>query len=313
MQTFHNPITFRTASLSLLALALSLVGCASAQRTNPAAHVQVKSNELKLSWDVMNDIDAPESAYYEPGTKTVYVSNVAGKPTEKDGKGWISKIDTHGRVLSARWVSGLNAPKGMRAYKNTLYVTDINQLVAIDMVTGKITRRLTFSSAKFLNDIAIDDQGTVYISDMRAEKIFTVKNGKIGGFVKGEITEAPNGLLYHDGKLIVAGWGKGVKDDLSTTGPGHLFSFDIATKKKTLITKTPLGNLDGLEVLPGGDYLVSDWVAGKVYRVSAKDGKATTLLEGFKGAADIGYIAEQKLLLVPRMMENRVTAFVFKD
>src|SRR3712207_6954360 len=57
---------------------------------------------------------------------------------------------------SANWVTGPNAPKGMRAHKGVLWVSDIDQIISIDIATGKITRRLKVSGARFLNDVAID-------------------------------------------------------------------------------------------------------------------------------------------------------------
>ena len=59
-------------------------------------------------------------------------------PTAKDGEGWISKLSPKGEVLEAKWVTGLNAPKGMRVQGDTLWVSDIDELVAINRKSGKI-------------------------------------------------------------------------------------------------------------------------------------------------------------------------------
>ena len=60
-----------------------------------------------------------------------------------------------------------------------------------------------------------------------------------------------------------------------------------------------------------GTYLVSDWSAGKVYLVE-KDGTSKILLKGFEGAADIGFIKENETLIVPRMKENKISAYDLK-
>jgi len=146
----------------------------------------------------------------------------------------------------------------------------------------------------------------VFVSDSLDTAIYQIKDNKASVFVKGPEFESPNGLLYHNGKLFVASWG--LTTDWSTKKPGRLYSIDLKTKKRTYITKKPLGNLDGLEFAGSGNYLVSDWVAGKVYKINKK-GVASVVASGFKGAADIAFVLKKKLLIVPRMQENIVTAF----
>ena len=81
----------------------------------------------------------PESVLPDPGGEFAYVSNVDGQPTEKDGKGFISKISLKdGTVIAPQWATGLNGPKGMALVKGRLYVSDIDRLVEIDTETGKI-------------------------------------------------------------------------------------------------------------------------------------------------------------------------------
>ena len=87
-----------------------------------------------------------------------------------------------------------------------------------------------------------------------------------------------------------------------------MFKIDLKTTKKTAITKAPLGNLDGIELDGNGGYWVSDWVAGKVFRISAK-GEPKEVVSGIKGCADIGFMADKHILLVPAMGENRILAF----
>src|SRR4051794_13239524 len=105
----------KTDSLAALAIAL-LFGASASQ---PASGADL--------WTATQGIDAPESAYFEPVTGYIFVSNVAGKPDEKDGKGWISKLDADGTVLAEKWVSGFNAPKGLRAAGGILWVGDIDE------------------------------------------------------------------------------------------------------------------------------------------------------------------------------------------
>ena len=71
--------------------------------------------------------------YEEEGTRVLGGgSSINGQILEKDGNGYISRLTPEGKVVSARWVTGLNAPKGLRSVENTLWVSDIDEVVAID-------------------------------------------------------------------------------------------------------------------------------------------------------------------------------------
>ena len=89
-----------------------------------------------------------------------------------------------------------------------------------------------------------------------------------------------------------------------------MFSLDLKTKKKTLITPEPFGNIDGIESDGQGGYVVSDYMAGKIMRVGA-DGKSTVVKQLKQGTADIAYLPAQKLVIVPLMSDNKIAAYTF--
>jgi hypothetical protein len=71
----------------------------------------------------------------------------------KNGQGFISKVSpTNGTIVELNWVTGLNAPKGMAVSDDSskLYVSDITDLVEIDIVSGQITNRYTVPESTFL-------------------------------------------------------------------------------------------------------------------------------------------------------------------
>ncbi|MGC4005220.1 MAG: hypothetical protein QM811_19710 [Pirellulales bacterium] len=182
-------------------------------------------------------------------------------------------------------------------------------MVAIDLKTAKIASRTVIAGAKSLNDVAVDSEGGVYVSDMQGDAIHFLKDGKAKVWVAGKDVPHPNGLLVHDDELVVAGWGEAVDPTTGATKElGKLYAFDLKSKERIEILRQPLGNLDGLENDGSGGYYVSDYVAGKVYQIGA-DGSAFLLLQGFQGAADIGVVESKGLLLVPRTDENTLTAY----
>jgi sugar lactone lactonase YvrE len=294
------------------AFALSLVACSSepakeAETATPPPPPKPAAAEL---WSVAIGIETPESVYVDPKSGEIYVSIIAGMPGEKDGNGRIAKISANGQSTNASWADGMNAPKGLRSHEGTLWTADIDEIIGLDMATGKVTSKVKVQGAQFLNDVATGADGTVYVSDMMGNKIYTLKGGKVGVFAEGEeLLEHPNGLLVDGDSLVVGGWGSAPDPkDFSTKVLGRVFKLDLTTKKKTLVTTEPTANIDGLESDGKGGYIVSDYLAGRILQISA-DGQVKRLTTFMPSTADIAYVAGEKRLLVPHMNENKIVAY----
>src|SRR4051812_38254407 len=93
-------------------------------------------------WSVTEGMDSPESVYYDAGSGFVFSSQIGGDAAARDGNGRIVKLTLDGKVIDANWITGLNAPKGMRASRGTLWVADIDEIVGIDIAAGKIASRV---------------------------------------------------------------------------------------------------------------------------------------------------------------------------
>ena len=268
-----------------------------------------EDKQSTVLWSINENIKAPESCYYNKSTGHLYISQIGeGGGMGKDGDGWISKYDLKGKLIKDKWAVGLNAPKGLRSDGSRIWVTDIDRIVSYNINSGVKEHDIKIDGAKFLNDLACSKDGTVYFSDMIASKIYQYKNKKISILIEGADIEHPNGLLVEGENLIIGAWGKEIQDDFTTKTLGRVLSLNLKTKKITPITAKPLGNLDGVESDGKGGYVVTDWIAGKVFHV-LKLGTSKTLATFPKGAADHAFIADKKILILPEMLENKVGAF----
>lgn len=261
-------------------------------------------NELIVSarkeWSTKKIFKTPESVLYDKRNNIIYVSNINGSPNEKDGNGFISKLKINGEVDILKWITGLNAPKGMGLYNGKLYVTDIDRLVEIDTEKSRIVNRYTSSPAKFLNDISVHSSGAVYVSDNMANLIFRLKNGKFKVWLKSTNLKEPNGLWAEENLLLI-----GINN--------AVLSVDYRTKNVIrFIEETDY--VDGLVSKVDGSYLVSDFLGvinlvrpGKK-RVKIIDTTAEKVM-----AADIDFVIEKNLLLVPTFLDNKVVAYKIYD
>lgn len=263
----------------------------------------------KKLWSLAEGLENPESALFEPKENKIFVSNVAGQADQKDGKGWISVVSPDGKMLTPKWVDQLNAPKGLASDGKLLWVSDIDQVLGIDLKTAKIVHRITIAGAKFLNDVAASPKGDIFVSDMLTGKIHRVKGDKAEVFLDSPLATNPNGVHVSRGKLVIATWGKDMGADFSTKTPGTLVFVDLNTKKASTPVP-PFGNLDGLEERSKNrGWLISDWIAGKVFSWDGKSKAPQVILEGLEGAADIGYDAKKDILFAPEMKSSKLHAF----
>lgn len=287
----------RMIRLTTVALATSLMTCAA-------------SAEPAKLWETAG-FQNPESALPDPAGGVIYVSNVAGGPLDKDGNGYISKLSPDGKVTTEKWVTGLDGPKGLALAGGKLYVADIGQLVEIDVATGAVGARYPAAGSKFLNDVVADSEGRIYVTDTSGNAIWRLENGTFEKWLESPDLKGPNGILVEGDKLVIAGWGIDVQPDLSAKTPGNLLTVSIADKSiADLGNGTPVGNLDGLEPFDADSFIVSDWVAGKVFQIS-RSGDAKELLSLGQGTADLTYNRETRTAIIPLMVDGKVVAYKF--
>lgn len=272
------------------------------------AVAQVPQTEKK--WE-LSGFNNPESIIKDDVNNVLYVSSVNGNPTDKDINGYISKVSVDGKIISQKWIEGLNAPKGMAIYKGKLYVADITDIVVIDIVQAKVTNRFTVEGSTFLNDVAADQKGNVYVSNTFGfSAIYKLdKSGTIETFLKDEQLQMPNGLYVDGNKLLLAPWGIGFDPaTYQTKTPGSLLSVNIKNKKVTVLS-SPIGNLDGLEKTLHG-YMITDWLAGKLFYYNGT--AATELIDLPQGSADLEFDEKNRTVFIPLMNDNKIEAYQLK-
>lgn len=264
------------------------------EETSPSVS---ESNEvLTKLWETDQSLLTPESVLYDKERNVLYVANINGNPTDKDGNGFISKLSPEGEILSLKWVEGLNAPKGMGVYRNKLYVSDIDEIIEINIDEGKVSDKYGVENAQFLNDIVVSEAGEVFVTDMNDNKIYELSGGVVSLYMENGLLERPNGLLFYEGKLLA--------------GTKSLIAVDPETREATKFSPETESTIDGIVEDNQGNIFFSHW-SGRIFKFTPNKELTQVLSTADKNiqSADIGIIAGKNVLLVPTFTDNRVVAY----
>tara|TARA_R100000687_G_scaffold54453_1_gene43196 strand:+ start:3229 stop:5169 length:1941 start_codon:yes stop_codon:yes gene_type:complete len=250
--------------------------------------------------NTIEDLMMPESAIAHPDGR-VFVTEIGEFGKKGDGK--VTVVNTDGSTETL--VDGLNDPKGIDMFNNTLYVADVDQLVKISL-DGKsevMVKSADFPGKPvFLNDVEIDGHGNIYVSDSGDD------NGKDAGIyqvtAKGKVTEIINqnsGIKRPNG-LLMDGYNKMLVADFGT---GDLFQLDIDSAKATKVN-TGFGGADGLVRDTDGFLYISDWNNGKVWQLNEAKATPQLITDEYEAAADIALSADGKHILMPDMKAGKL-------
>ena len=258
--------------------------------------LQAQHKSMEKLWEAKEKLPTPESVLFDPSSSLLYVSLIDGGGSDVDGKGGIAILNKDGSLKNPTLVTGLNAPKGLALHKGLLYIADITRLIVADIKSGKIVDEIDVAGSTFLNDVTVDDRGTVYISDTRDNKIFVVHNGKPSLYM--DNVPSVNGLKFHNGKLLALA--------------GKEFWEIDGNKKIKVFAKGFEQGGDGLEPIGNGEFIVTCWV-GLIYHVKA-DGTIHKLLDvqGKMNTADLGYSIKDQTMYIPTFNSNSVVAYKLK-
>ena len=280
-------------------------------RTPPGAEAPVATQPTDSNTvAVSGDFSTPESVLYDEANDVYLVSNINGKPLDKDDNGFISRVKPDGTVETLKWIDGaradirLHAPKGMAIHGDTLFVADIDTVRAFVMSTKTELMGRGVPGATFLNDLATGPDGTLYVSDSGMTASFTPNGsdavyrfGKTGAsaVVKGTWLAQPNGLAVgSEGVTIVPNGGKAV---IRLTEGG---------KKVDTLATMPGAGMDGLVRQDANNLFASSWETKTVYHIDVATRSVHPVVTGVESPADIGFDTKRKRILIPVFLQNRV-------
>ncbi|WP_286828623.1 MULTISPECIES: hypothetical protein [Kordiimonas] len=265
-----------------------------------AMPVAAETAHIREIWSISEGLFEPESVAVDEARNFIYASNVVGYGI--NGKGYISRMSMSGRMVDAKWIEGLNAPTGLALRDKLLYLADVNMLKVLDVENGEIVASYVAPDREpCLNDVALADDGTVFVSGSCTGTIYKLEDGKLIRFiVDADALRFVNGLFV-DGELLLSGgwqirlWNR----------------FSGAPLADGPVTRQPdVKDIDGL-AWDGSAFLMSMVDDPRLWRLKA-DGIAVPISDQPFHAADFYYDNVTGLLIMPQNLsehDHRVTAF----
>lgn len=275
------------------------------QDSDPADSVAARFDPADVLVRV-EGLSGPEAVRWDPAQDVWFIANFGPSEGEddRDGDGFISRVSADGDMLDLRFMVGsglapLHMPRGMVIEGDTLWAADVDGVHGFDRSTGEHLAFVDFTSLEpgFINDLAVDDGGTLYATDTGRGRVYHVVNGRASVAVEDDRTGPPNGITSEpgSGRFLLAPWGGG------TT----LRAWDPSTGSFETVAELVGGNFDGIEFLDGR-VIVASQADSTLHAVDLTSGSVTALIRVPGRPADIAVDPERGRIAVPYIALNRV-------
>jgi len=247
-----------------------------------------------------------------------YVTVMNGK---ERGDGTVVEISKTGVKVFAK---GFDEPKGIVFVNEHLYFSDLTRIWQVDKggnATEFVNKTNFPEEVLYLNDVAVaaNKQG-IYVADMGATKYMRDENNDFWPLDSEQAKLVPAlGRIYHIGldgnvsitqdtsSLMLNPNGVGV-DAAGNIMVGAFFLGNFLVTKDGELTplKGRFRGADAVEQDRAGNYYVSSWSQGTVWKIDGQSEVSTVLINNLQSAADF-YLEEEKgRLLLPDMMAGTV-------
>lgn len=256
--------------------------------------------------DASAGLNIPECVLVDAANDAMYISNIeagGGNYWFDNGTGYIALVNSDFTVKEIRWVDTqpenvINSPKGMALLGDYLYFNDNKRLMRVALNDPKAVEQVVDTEFGGVNDLVAYDN-LIWTSDTFEGKVFAV-DPETGAIAKEIPAPASvNGITFFDGKMFAVSWDLHEVFELDPAGKEEPKAFGLADH---------FVNLDGIEVLDDGTFIISDFVGNKVSTISPDRKTVNTLIEVLY-PADIGLDREKGILYVPQFYGNQAFAY----
>jgi sugar lactone lactonase YvrE len=288
---------------------LALVACGGGDTTAPDVGV-VEVTDVGFQ--------TPASILADTVADVYLVSNIVGRPGDRDGTGFISRISPDGEMISLRWIdpegtqNPLHSPGGMGIRGDSLFVADLNCVRIFLRTTGTSLARVCIEDATYITDLDVGPEGSVFVAESGlmagpeglvpsgTDAVFrlALEEGRRGStLARGTELGRPSGIAVGRRGIFV-----------TTSQSGEIFRLTPEGQKTSVFPRSDR-HLGGIVFLADGGFAFSSRTDSAVFMVNP-EGRVIRLKDDLAGPAGIGYDPRRNRILVPVADQDRV---VFLD
>ena len=237
---------------------------------------------------------SPESITYDTTGKRYFISNTSSsKIVQRDRQGNVTDFVTVGGSIH-----------GVTVYNGKVFVCNGTRVRGYDLITAAEVFNVVISGSTFLNDLAIDNSGMMYVSDFNGRRIYKVNtnNSEYWIYVPAT-TNQPNGV-YVDAprnRLLICCWG----------GSAPVKAVNLVDSVISNIITTPYSNCDGISLDRNDNVYISTWGIQSVVRYDINFANPPVVVAGsLSNPADIYVNRMTDTLAVPNAGNSTVGLFL---
>ncbi len=268
------------------------------------------------------EFSSPSAVHHDTERDLYWVSNVNGSIGRSDNKGFISRLDPNGNVVTLNFIAGgrdgvtLNSPRGLTVRGERLYVTDLDRLREFDAKTGDAVADYHFQAASELTDVVTSADGSLLVVDS-------------GGAASSDGDPATTDALYRlfpDGRQTVVAKGPELAGPvaLATEADGIWM---VAARTGELLRIVPrdedpdapptsVGSRltlgfpapAGIWSLPDATLLIVSMSRGALFR-GPRQGPFAPIVQGLESPIDLAYDRRRNRLLIPLLSGHALAVF----
>lgn len=226
-----------------------------------------------------------ESAEFDPTNHRFLVSNQSE----------LVVVDENGSPVSS---FPMPVAYGMEVVGPHLFAISGSSVFCYDLSTGNELSSIVITGAQFLNGMASDGAGRIWVTDFSAKKIheidYTDPLNPSSNVIVSNTVSTPNGICYDASanRLVFVAWGNSAPIKAVS-----LSDYSVST----LLANSGVGNIDGIDNDTAGNFFIASWSPNRITQFNSdfSISQTITVAGGLNSPADIAYAEEIDTLIIP--------------
>lgn len=194
---------------------------------------------------------------------------------------------------------------GMEVIDSNVFAISGGSVICHNLNTGIEVSSVAIAGAQFLNGMASDGTGRIWVTDFTAKKIheidFSDIENPVASVIVNNTFSTPNGICFDEtgNRLVFVSWGNS-----APINAVNLYDYSVTT----ILSNSGLGNIDGIDNDNYGNYFISSWAPNRITQFNSdfSVSQTITVTGGLNSAADIAYAEEIDTLIIPNSGNNTV-------